>query len=142
MLSAFRFVFPVEVRFRDLDALGHVNNAVFLTYLESARLAYWLQVTGRRGLEDMDVILARAEVDYRAPVGYGARLDVGVRCASIRRSSLVLEQRIVEAGGGRLVAEARKVLVYYDYAAARPQAVPEALRQRLLAQDPEQSLEV
>jgi acyl-CoA thioester hydrolase len=145
MLRGFRFVHPVAVRFRDLDALGHVNNAVFLTYLESARLAYWLQVTGRTDLRGMDVILARAEVDYRAPVGYGAELEVGVRCASIRRSSLVLEQRIVEQKGepgGRLVAEARKVLVYYDYAAARPQAVPEDLRQRLLAQDPELSLEV
>ncbi|HEX6738641.1 MAG TPA: thioesterase family protein, partial [Vicinamibacteria bacterium] len=142
MLKGFRFVHPVEVRFRDLDALGHVNNAVFLTYLESARLAYWLQVAGRRDLRDMDVILARAEVDYRSPAGYGERLDVGVRCASIRRSSLVLEQAIVESGGGRLVAEARKVLVYYDYAAARPLPIPEELRQKLMAQDPELSIEV
>ena len=142
MLKGFRFVQPVEVRFRDLDALGHVNNAVFLTYLESARLAYWLQVTGRRDLREMDVILARAEVDYRAPVAFGDRLEVGVRCASIRRSSLALEQAIVEARSGRLVAEARKVLVYYDYAAGRPQPIPEPLRQKLLAQDPGLSLEV
>jgi acyl-CoA thioester hydrolase len=142
VLKGFRFVHPLEVRFRDLDALGHVNNAVFLTYLESARLAYWLQVTGRRDLRDMDVILARAEVDYRSPAGYGEHLDVGVRCASIRRSSLVLEQAIVENTSGRLVAEARKVLVYYDYAAARPLPLPEALRQKLMAQDPELSIEV
>ena len=142
MLKGFRFVHPVEVRFRDLDALGHVNNAVYLTYLESARLAYWLQVTGLRDLAAMNVILARAEVDYRSPVGYGERLEVGVRCASIRRSSLALEQAIVEAGSGRLVAEARKILVYYDYAAQRPLAIPDELRQKLRAQDPGLSLEV
>lgn len=142
MLSGFRFRHEIEVRFRDLDALGHVNNAVFLTYLESARLAYWLQVTGRRDLANMDVILARAEVDFRSPVSYGERLAVGVRCASVRRSSLVLEQAIAAAAGERLVAEARKVLVHYDYAAGRPVPIPETLRQRLLAQDPELRIEV
>jgi acyl-CoA thioester hydrolase len=142
VLKGFRFVHPVQVRFRDLDALGHVNNAVYLTYLESARLAYWLQVTGLRDLAAMNVILARAEVDYRSPVAFGDALEVGVRCASIRRSSLVLEQAVVEAGSGRLVAEARKTLVHYDYAAARSQAIPDDLRRKLLAQDPELTLEV
>ena len=50
VLTGFPYVWPVEVRFRDLDALGHVNNAVFLTYLESARIGYWLELTGRTGL--------------------------------------------------------------------------------------------
>jgi len=98
-------------------------------------------VTGRRDLADMDVILARAEVDFRSPVSFGDRLSLGVRCASIRRSSLVLEQAVV-AGGERLVAEARKVLVHYDYAAGRPVPLPESLRQKLLAQDPDLRLEV
>ena len=67
---------------------------------------------------------------------------MGVRCASIRRSSLVLDQAIVAAGDERLVAEARKVLVHYDYAAGRPVPLPESLRQKLLAQDPELKIEV
>ena len=142
MLKGFRFVHPVQVRFRDLDALGHVNNAVYLTYLESARLAYWLQVTGLRDLAAMNVILARAEVDYRSPVAFGDQLEIGVRCTSIRRSSLILEQAVVETGSGRLVAEARKTLVHYDYAAGRSSAVPDDLRRQLLAQDPELTLEV
>jgi acyl-CoA thioester hydrolase len=141
-MEGYRFTFPAEVRFRDLDALGHVNNAVYLTYFESARMAYWLHATGRKDLSSMDVILARAEIDYRSPVGYGDVLEVGVRCASVRRSSFVLEQRIVERTGGRLVAEARKVLVHYDYAAGRSQPLSEDLRQRLLAQDPELRIEV
>jgi acyl-CoA thioester hydrolase len=132
----YRFVFPIEVRFRDLDALGHVNNAVYLTYLESARIAYWLHVTGRSDLAALDMILARIEVDYRSPVAFGERLEVGVRCASLGRSSFVMEFRILEAGSRRLVAEGRKVLVHYNYAAKRSQPLPDALRARLLAQDP------
>jgi YbgC/YbaW family acyl-CoA thioester hydrolase len=87
MLSGFRFRHAVEVRFRDLDALGHVNNAVYLTYLESARMAWWMHVKGRTDLAGLDMILARAEIDYRSPAVFGERLAVGVRCASLKRSS-------------------------------------------------------
>jgi acyl-CoA thioester hydrolase len=139
-MAGFRFRFPIEVRFRDLDLLGHVNNAVFLTYLESARIAYWMHVSGRP-LDDLGMILARVEVDYRAPVPYGARLDVGVRCASMKRSSFVLELEAVEEGSGRVVAEARKVLVHYDYAAGRPVPLTDDLRDRIRRQDPDVRLE-
>jgi len=133
----FRFTHPVEVRFRDLDALGHVNNAVFLTYFESARMAWWLHVTRRTELKGMDMILARAEVDYRSPAAYPEVLDVGVRCASIGRASFVLEQAITERRTRRLVAEARKVLVHYDYAAGRSVPLTPEQRRQLLDQDPE-----
>ncbi len=136
-MDGYRFVQPVEVRFRDLDALGHVNNVVYLTYMESARIAWWVRVTGRPHFRDMTMILARTEIDYRAPATYGDRLEVGVRCASMRRSSFVLEFRIEEQGSGRLVAEARKVLVHYDYEAARPTPIPPDLRERIKAADPD-----
>jgi acyl-CoA thioester hydrolase len=134
-----RFSHSVEVRFRDLDALSHVNNAVYLTYLESARIAYWFHVTRRSRLEDLDMILARVELDYRSPVSLGEVLSVSVRCVSIKRSSFVLAFEVKDEHGGRLVAEARKVLVHYDYAAARVKPVPEALRALLRAQDPDLS---
>jgi len=134
----YRFTFgATPVRFRDLDALAHVNNAVFLTYFESARIAYWLEVTGRSGLSALDMILARVEVDYRSPLRFGERVEIGVRCASISRSSFVLEFRMRETATGRLVAEARKVLVYYDFKAQRPRKVPPRIRRALVAQDPE-----
>ena len=141
-MDGYRFVYPVQVRFRDLDALGHVNNAVYLTYFEAARMAYWMHVNGRADLSSMDMILARAEVDYRAPVGYGDELEVGVRCASVKRSSFVLEQALVERRSGRLVAQARKVLVHYDYTAGRSKPLDEEQRQRLMAQDPDLRIEV
>jgi acyl-CoA thioester hydrolase len=141
-LAGYRFRYPMEVRFRDLDTLGHVNNAVYLTYLESARIAWWMHVTARDGLSGLNMILARVEVDFRAPVEFGARLEIGVRCASVRRSSFVVESAIVDSGRGRIAAEARKVLVHYDYAANRSSLLPEELRQKLLAQDPDLLIEV
>ena len=128
---------PVEVRFRDLDAIGHVNNAVYLTYLEQARLAYWAELTGRVDLRSIDIILARVEIDYRSPVSLGETLDVAVRCASLRRSSCTLALILTERKSGRLVAEAQNVVVYYDYAAGRSLPIPETLRQRIRELDPE-----
>ena len=133
MLSGYAFAWPVEVRFRDLDALGHVNNAVFLTYLESARIAYWLELRGSTDLADMDMILARVEIDYRSQAGYRDNLEVGVRVSSFGRSSVTMELRIVERGTQRLVAESRNVMVYFDYAANRSLPIPGELRDKLLA---------
>ena len=90
----------------------------------------------------MDMILARAEVDYRSPVGYGDALEVGVRCASIsgRRSSWSRPWSSARSGppGG----EARKVLVHYDYAAGRSLPLTEDQRQLLMKQDPGLGIEV
>jgi acyl-CoA thioester hydrolase len=136
-MEGYRYVRPVELRFRDIDAVGHVNNAVYLTYMETARIQWWIDVTGHRDFRNFGMILARTEIDYKAPASWGDRLEVGVRCASLGRSSFVLEFRVAEPAGGRVFAEARKVLVHYDYEAARSVPLPQALREKLKAQDPE-----
>ena len=83
------------------------------------------------------MLLARVEIDYRSPLSYGEAVDVTVRCASMRRSSFVLEFAARERSAGRLVAEARKVLVHYDYAASKSLALPAELKDLLRAQDPD-----
>jgi acyl-CoA thioester hydrolase len=136
VLTGFPFVYETQVRFADLDAMRHVNNATFVQYLESARLAWWLHVTRREGLDALDMILARTEIDYRSPAFYGEAVRVGVRCASLRRSSFGLEFRVEETTTGRLLAEAKKVCVYYDFKAQRSLPVPEAIRAQLRAAEP------
>jgi len=133
----YRFFHSVEVRFRDLDPFGHVNNAVYLTYLESARIAYWLHVGGGRDLRTLGMILARVELDYRSPLVYGETAEIGVRCLSMKRSSFVLDFEAKEGRDKRIVAQSRNVLVHYDYAAGRSVPLPDDLRARILAQDPE-----
>ena len=66
-MEGFDFVHRERVRFRDLDSLGHVNNAVFLTYLEEARIGYLVP----HGAEAANMILARVEIDFRAPLRDG-----------------------------------------------------------------------
>ena len=110
-----------HVRFRDCDAMGHVNNAVFSTYLEQARIA----ILG--GLDTF--ILARVEIDFRAELRAGEAVEVRSRCARIGTKSFDLEHEIT--ADGRVVAEGKSVLVSYDYERGESVPVPDALRERL-----------
>lgn len=124
----------VEVRFADCDPLGHVNNAVYLSYLEQARFGLWRRLWGFSGetattaARGAGLILARVECDYRLPATYGDTLDVKLGLEAIGRTSFTYDYEIIGADDGRRIAEARTVLVVYDYAAGRPVPIDEALR--------------
>jgi acyl-CoA thioester hydrolase len=127
-VEGFDFVHRESVRFRDLDGMAHVNNAVFLTYMESARLAYFQSLgLGGNPLEGM--ILARAEVDFRSPIELGEQVEVGVRTGRIGTKSFDLEQEV--RADGRLAAEGKFVVVAYDYETGRSQELPVRWRETL-----------
>ena len=115
--EGFPLAVPIDVRFRDMDSMGHVNNAVYFTYFESARIAYWRAVPGIRSRRNLDYILARAECDFRSPVTLEDELCCHVRVASFGRSSFVFEYLLRDERSGRVVAEGRTVQVMFDYAA-------------------------
>jgi acyl-CoA thioester hydrolase len=128
-MKGFDFVYRENVRFRDLDAMGHVNNAVFLTYVESARVAFLLDLGTASGLEDLGIIVARIEIDFRAPVGYGEEIEVGVRAGRFGTKSFDLEYEL--RSSGQVVAEAKSVCVGYDYSNAQTVPIPDTWRERL-----------
>ncbi len=115
------YVHRDSVRFRDCDAMGHVNNAVYSTYLEEARIG----VLG----DLIDFILARVEIDFRSELRAGEEVEVRTRCSRIGTKSFDLEHVIT--ADGRVVAEAKSVLVSYDYARGESVPVPDELRERL-----------
>jgi acyl-CoA thioester hydrolase len=134
-MPAYAYRHRLAVRFRDCDAMGHVNHAVYFTYLEQCRLTFWREITGGPSPHTR-VIVARAECDYRAPAHFGDELDVGLRVAEIGRTSFTLAYDVTEAQSGRTIANGRTVMVSYDYAAARPVELPaptRALLERLQA---------
>ena len=124
------FEHELEVRFRDCDGLGHVNNAVYLTYLEQARFAFWQRLTGVSGIP-RSFILARVECDYRVQATAGDRLVVRLRVTAVGKSSFTFEYEIVNARTREVVATARTVQVMYDYQAGRSIPIPDDIRARL-----------
>ena len=125
-MDGFPFVYRENVRFRDLDGMGHVNNAVFLTYMESARIAYLTQL-GAGSNPQGSLILARMEVDFRSPVSFGEQVAVGVRPSRLGTKSFELEYEV--RADGRLAAEGRSVLVGYDYARGESVEIPAEWRE-------------
>ncbi len=134
-MDGFKIVSEVQVRFSDTDALGHVNNAVYLSYLESARVDYLREILGSVKIEDLGVIIARIEIDYKSPAFHHEILSVGCRVEEIGGSSIRMDYRVEDKETGRLVALAKSVLVAYDYAHARVVRVSEEWREKMEAFD-------
>ena len=130
-MPASDFTHLEQVRFRDLDPMGHVNNAVFLTYIEQARVAFLTEVGAATGLEDMNLIIARVEIDFKAPVRFGQELEISVRASQFGTKSFELEY--VLRVDGEVVAEAKSVQVAYDYGRREPVTLPSEWREKLTA---------
>jgi acyl-CoA thioester hydrolase len=138
-MEGYRFVLPREVEFGDIDAAGHVNNAVYLTYLETARIKYLMDVLGADFAYELALILARIAVDFRSPARFPETLEIGARVTRIGTTSFDMEHEI-RSGDGRLVLEASSVLVAFDYRANAPMAVPNDWRARLDAYEERSSV--
>jgi acyl-CoA thioester hydrolase len=131
-MEGFRFVCPQEVTFRDLDVFGHVNNAVYLTYIENARIGYLREVLGIDSLEDLLVIVAKVHIDFRSRASLGETLEVGTRVARIGTKSFDVEHEI-HGPDTRLVARAETTLVTFDYRGDSTMPVPDLWRERFEA---------
>jgi acyl-CoA thioester hydrolase len=130
----------VEVRFADTDAMGHVNNAVYLTFVEAARIGWWMAATGepleREPGREQGLILAEAEIGFRSPVFFGETVTIETRATRIGRTSLGLEHRLTAAASDRptrVAAICRSVIVRYDYVAEAPAAWPPELVEKVEA---------
>ena len=119
----------VPVRWRDSDAFGHVNNAVFLTYLEEGRDAFYAQAFDT----DPHYVVARLEVDFRGEVRHQDRqVTVRIQAERMGTTSLVTRETVLTAAG-EVAAEARVVTVRWDPGQHRPVAFTERERTRLTA---------
>jgi acyl-CoA thioester hydrolase len=125
-VQGYDFVHREHVRFRDLDAMGHVNNAVFATYVEQARIEYLRSLGVLDGPLYMGMILARLELDFVAPAMPEGEIEIGVRAVRSGKKSFELEYELVQQG--RPVARATTVLVAYDYEQASSVPLPETWR--------------
>jgi len=127
----FRYYKLIEVRFSDLDTLGHVNNARYLTYMEQARIGYfhhlglwWPRVTPETGL-----ILADVQVTFRKPILLEHRVKIGVHIPRLGNKSFPMRYRLEDADSNDLFAIGETVQVCYDYRAQQTIPIPESWRQ-------------
>lgn len=129
---------PIAVRWGDMDAMGHVNNAAYFTYCESARIHYFEAIgleVGTVHEEGFGPAVVTATCNFRRQVHYPADLEVGVACTRIGTSSFTLAYRIRRADDQTLVADGTSVVVWADYRAGTSAPLPEAFAARIRSLD-------
>jgi acyl-CoA thioester hydrolase len=125
------FVVPWRVIFRDCDAFGHVNNAVYLTYFEWARAQLWFAITGVEALPiNIGFIVARAEVDFRAQIAVEP-IDICIRIGEMRNSSFDTHYEIRKRSGD-VAATGKVVVVLFDWTTNAKMPISDELRQKVL----------
>ena len=133
-VGGFKFRHPVDVRFKDVDVGGHAHHSHALVYFEEARWAYWREVVGVGGLQDVRYILAEAAVRYHRRVLWPLRLEVGVRVSALGKKHFEMAYEVLSPERERLIS-GRTVQVWYDYAEGRTVRIPDEVRSLLEAQD-------
>ena len=112
------------------DAFGHVNHTVPLRWFESARIAY-LEQSGLGHMmsgHERGPIVASVTCHYRRQLRYPDKVKIGVRVASMRRSSMIMEQVVFSPHHGAIAVEGTAVIVIYDYQKQRPARIPEDMK--------------
>lgn len=116
---------PIQTRFYDTDALGHLNNSSFTFYVEAARIEFLKEV----GVPVNNLILARIALDFRKQVTFGQSLRVETIIGRLGNSSVTLLQKVF--ADDVLACETESVVVHFDYEANKPASVPDEVRARL-----------
>ncbi|HEX4858083.1 MAG TPA: thioesterase family protein [Usitatibacteraceae bacterium] len=125
----------LPIRWGDMDARNHVNNAEYMRYFEEARVS-WSQARGLRNDSSSGFIIAKASIDYHAPLDWPGQVESEIFTARIGNSSFALRQTLTAQGSEHPAATAEFVVVWFDYGAGRAAPIPPALRAVLEGQDP------
>lgn len=130
-INKFKHRIPIKVRFCDLDAMGHVNNAAYLIYLEEARFAYYNRVLNiDTNKLEFNAVIARIEINYLEQIRLGDNVEVYTRTGAMGNKSSDVEQLIVimDNQNRKIAAKAITKLVSFDYKSNKTMPVPEKER--------------
>jgi acyl-CoA thioester hydrolase len=123
---------PIEVRYGDIDAMGHLNNVAYFAYMEFARQKYWLALRDSKDFLDIDFVVAHAEIDFLSSAYMGETLEVQIRVSRMGNSSFDFSYEIT-GPAGRAVARAKTTQVMYDWRGAGKKALDAGTRARIEA---------
>lgn len=136
-MEGYRYSLDIDVRYRDLDPVGHVNNAVYATYLEHTRTNYYADVLGL-ATEDLSFVLAHVKIDYENSVEADDDVRVGIRVSRIGNKSMTTDFRVEASGETAATAESVQVVIDEE---GTPRPVPDEWRRKILEYEGEENVE-
>jgi acyl-CoA thioester hydrolase len=135
-MHPFKHKTPIQLRFKDGDIMGHVNNANHLTYIELARIKYFEEVVGSDASwsQQQGIILAHVSIDYKQPLFIRDNVFVYTRCSRLGKKSIELSWVIVreKSGAEEIIAQGIAVLVCYDYTENKTVEVPLIQKEKIM----------
>lgn len=133
LLKLFPVVIEIPIAWGEMDALQHVNNAVYLRYMESGRMAYFERVGIMEMIRSTGIgpILHSVNCRFRIPLTHPDTVSVGTRIAELGEDRFTMESLIVSHAHGRAAAEAQSVIVVLDYNRQKKAPIPDSLRARI-----------
>lgn len=135
-ISDYKYKTPIPIRFSDIDAVGHVNNAIYLTYFEIARLNYWREIIDWN-LRETGVIVGRSEVNYLKPITLDDEIVCYVRTTRIGNSSFDMMHLLarITPNGEEICTTGKTVCISYDYSLNKSVSIPLKEREKMIAYD-------
>ena len=127
-MSEFNYEIELTVRYRDIDEMGHVNNAVYATYMEQARVQYIEDVVDEP-MMNVGGVVADLHIDFERPIGWGEDVTVAVRAGELGTSSIPLEYEI--RADGDVAATGKTLMVTFDRESETSRPIPDAWRERI-----------
>lgn len=131
-MSDYSTTVEMDVRYRDIDSVGHVNNAVYVSYLEQARVSYVRDVLGEKAI-DPNIVLVNVDVNYERPIRFGEQVTVGMETTAIGTKSIEMAYEI--RADDERAATATTVVVPFDPETSESYPVPETWRDRITAHE-------
>lgn len=115
----------IQLRFRDTDGMGHVNNAVFLTYLELARIEFFKEFFDVNKPQDISFILVRVEIDFKRPITLKDEIAVVLWVKSIGNTSWLFEYKIIDSNNSDIIfSEAKSAQIVFNYDTNKKEIIP------------------
>ena len=132
-MSSFNFIYPIQIRYGDLDPQWHLNNAHTVILFEQARTAYLveLELWNGKDFNQLGLIVADIHISYKAPVTLLQKVQIGVRTARIGTKSMVLEYLLEDADTRQVLATGETIMVAFDYPTNQSIVVPDDWREKI-----------
>jgi len=131
----FKNILPIQVRFSDVDVMGHVSNTVYQNYYDSGKLQYFDQVLPDMDFVNLGVVGASIKIDYFKPIFMKTRILVETRVAEIGNKSLIMEHNLIDESSKDVLSTCSAVLVCYSIKEQQSIPIPENWKQNILEYD-------
>ena len=129
-IALFRHRTDLQIRFNDIDILGHVNNTVYLSFYDTGKAHYFQAVRhGQLNWREVETVIANVDCSYLSPIYFGEDIEVLTRCLEIHDKSFRLQQIIRNKVSGEIKSLCETVMVSFDKATLKAVSLPELWRE-------------